>query len=156
MWTEFNTEKVAECMDEIDKLGQLHYDEVAFYKDIPFQPRWDAYLKICEADKCRLYTVRNVEKELLGYACFFIDGHMHYADSKTAIQDVLFLHPAIRGQKTGAAFISWCDEQLKSEDVQVVIHHVKVTKPQLDFSPLLEKMGYMLMDKIYTKRLDKE
>ena len=51
----------------------------------------------------------------------------------------------------GAQFIKYCDEQCKSEDIQVIYHHIKAAH---DFGPLLINSGYELVDLIYAKRLD--
>lgn len=155
MLINFTEEVLKETWEEITPLNQLHYEELAFYKDIPLEPRRDRYAQIEDAGALCFFTVRGEDGALVGYAIYFMDYHIHYASCKMAIQDVLFLHPSIRGRKAGAIFIEWCDNQLKEKGVQLVVHHVK-TKPELDFSPLLEKQGYTLVDKLYAKRLDKE
>lgn len=155
MLINFTEESVKDGGAELEALTRAHYDEIAIHKDIELKPRWDVYYKAEEMGKTRYYTVRDETDKLLGYALFFVDKHIHYADCTVANQDVVFLDQSIRGKKAGALFIAWCDEQLKNVGVQLVMHHVKA-KPELDFSPLLEKMGYSIADKIYTKRLDKE
>lgn len=98
----------------------------------------------------RVYSARSGEKNLLvGYAVFFVRHNMHYADSLQATQDILFVQKEFRGR--GGEFIAWCDYQLKKEGVQAVYQHVKAKH---NFGKLLERMGYELVDLIYTKRLD--
>lgn len=139
--------------DEVIPLFVLHYQQVAHYQDIKLAPDYERFLAIQKAGVLRVYTAREETGELIGYAFFLVSPSLHYCGSLQALQDILFIHPERRG--FGKEFIAWCDEQLKAEGVQVVYHHVKA-KPELDFSALLERMGYTLVDKIYGKRLDKE
>jgi GNAT superfamily N-acetyltransferase len=89
---------------------------------------------------------------LVGYAVFFVRPNMHYMDSVQAVQDVLYLSPALRGTGHGMRFIRYCDEELTRLGVQAVYHHVK---EKHNFGPALERMGYELVDLIYAKRLDR-
>lgn len=150
----FARERLSDLWGEMGVLLKQHWAEVAHYKDIPLSPKKEFYEAAERGGALRLFTARQ-EGVLVGYAAFFVLHHPHYKECLVANQDVLFLTPEVRGKKLGACFIRWCDEQLKTEGVQVVTQHVKA-KPELDFGPLLEGLGYELMDKIYTRRLDKE
>jgi GNAT superfamily N-acetyltransferase len=136
-------------LEEIFPLLQMHYKEIAHYKDIKLEPDYVLYVKIEEAGGIRFYSYRDPEGKILGYAVFFIKTNMHYASSLQALQDVIFIHPEHRGH--GKKFIAWCDEQLKSEGIQVVYHHVKKAH---NFGPMLERMGYELVDLIYARRVN--
>ena len=137
-----------ELWDELYPLFELHYKEIALYQDIPLSPEKNLYFKAEEMGMLRVYTARE-NSEVIGYAWFWIKPNPHYSTSLQAQQDIIFIHPERRG--FGAKFIAWCDEQLTAEKVQVVSHHVKHAH---NFGPLLERMGYKLMDLIYTRRLD--
>jgi GNAT superfamily N-acetyltransferase len=134
--------------DELYPLFELHYKEIAHHKDIPLSPEKDLYFRAEEAGMLRVYTARD-NGEAIGYAWFFVKTNPHYSTSLQAQQDIIFIHPERRG--FGAKFIAWCDEQLAAEKVQAVYHHVKQAH---NFGPLLERMGYKLVDLIYTRRLD--
>ena len=127
-----------------------HYREIAHYHDIPLDPDWELYAAMDQADKPRLFTVRDDDR-LIGYGVFFVNINRHYKSSLQALQDVFFLLPEYRGARIGAQFIKYCDEQCKSEDIQVIYHHIKAAH---DFGPLLINSGYELVDLIYAKRLD--
>lgn len=143
----FQRESFAEAYKDAASLVEQHYQEIARYKDIPLNPDEKNYLAIEESGMLRVFTVR-IDGAMIGYAVYFIKNNMHYQDSKQALQDVLFIQKDKRGQ--GREFIAWCDEQLKSEGVDVVYHHVKAKH---NFGPMLERMGYELIDLIYGKRL---
>lgn len=150
MSIEFKLEVVDDLFEELKPLLKLHWREIAHYQDINLDPDWDFYSKAQATNCLRAYTARK-EGKLIGYSLFFIKANAHYKDSLQAAQDILFIHPEHRGS-LGAKLIRWCDAQLQAEGVQVVYHHVKKAH---NFGPLLERMGYQLVDLIYGRRLDK-
>jgi GNAT superfamily N-acetyltransferase len=147
----FQAESFDSVFDEMLPLLRNHYFEVAHFKDIDFEPDVEMYAALYNAGVLKLYTARSATSELIGYAAYFVRGNLHYKSSKQAVQDVIYIAPERRG--FGSKFIKWCDEQLKSEGVQAVYHHVKAKQ---DWGPMLMRMGYEKIDIIYARRLDKE
>jgi len=146
----FARETSEEVINEIAPLFEAHFREIAHYPDIPLNVDYDAYLRL-EARGClRIYTIR-VGLELVGYAIFAVARSMHYSGSLQARQDVIYLDPRYRHGRLGFRFIGWCDTQLKAEGVQVVFQHVKAAH---NFGPMLERLGYELIDYMYGRRLD--
>lgn len=139
----------AELFTELFPLLEKHWAEVAHFKDIELEPDFDAYLTIDKQGAMRIFTARDDQQRLVGYSVFFVRSNIHYKSSIQASQDVIFIDPGVRG--FGAEFILWCDEQLKSEGIQAVYHHVKAAH---NFGPMLERLGYKLVDLIFTKRLN--
>lgn len=149
----FKRENAKDVWSEITPLLEQHWREIAHYQDIPLSPNRDAYVKMDEQGILRVYTARAPKLEtLLGYCVFFVAPHPHYGATLYAAQDVLFIRKEWRG-KFGACFIAWCDEQLREQGVKVVTQHVKAAH---DFGRLLERLGYELQDKIYSRRLDRK
>ncbi len=150
----FQLEKASpELFEEMLPLLTLHYKSVAHFQDIEFSPDYQTYLKLAEIGMLRIFTAREEKgNALIGYAVFFVRPNLHYKNSLQAVQDILFIHPEARG--FGKRFIEWTEDVLRAEGVQAVYHHVKA-KPDLNFSPLLERIGYTLVDLIWAKRLDK-
>jgi len=144
----FQAERAQDCFQEAMPLLQAHWQEIAHFKDIPLDPHFEAYKAFEDLGLIRCYTSR-IGKELVGYAVYFVRKNMHYQNSVQALQDILFILPEHRG--FGARFILWCDQQLKAEGVQAVYHHVKA---EHNFGPMLERLGYELVDLIYAKRMD--
>lgn len=134
----------------MEPLLYMHWKEIAHYQDIPLEPAWEKYEQLADEGAIRVYTARDEDGLLIGYSVYFLRYNLHYRSSLNALQDILFVHPNHRGM--GGKFIKWCDEQLKEEKVQAVYHHVKAAH---NFGPLLERMGYELVDLIYARRLDK-
>jgi len=146
----FTTEKLYECIKELKELIKLHYDEVAPYSDIPLNVNWERLILMDLRDSMKCFIVRKDDK-LVGYANFFISSSIEYQGSIQAKMSNIFIHPDHRGH--GIRFISYCDEQLKKEGVQVVYHHVKARN---DYGVLLNRLGYDIMNIEYSKRLDKD
>ncbi len=147
--TTYQREAVADVLNEIKPLLSMHWREIAHYQDVPLDPDYDFYLR---AQTIRVYTARD-QGALIGYGIFFVAPNKHYMGSVQAVQDILFILPQYRGKTVGPRLIAFCDEQLKSEGVQAVYHHVKAAH---DFGPLLHRMGYEVVDVIHAKRLDRE
>ena len=146
--TDFAREAVADVLEEIKPLLEMHWREIAHYQDIDLNPDWDWYLKF---PGVRVFTARR-DGVLIGYAVFFVGPNRHYRQSIQAMQDILFLHPDYRGTTIGPRLVWYSDMQLKAEGVQAVYHHVKVAH---DFGPLLKRFGYELVDAVWAKRLDR-
>lgn len=146
----YSRERAHELWGEIMPLLRRHWEEIAHYQDIVLEPDVQRYCALEESGILRCYTARLDDGELVGYSIFVVNSNMHYSSSRQAVQDVLYLAPEYRGARDGAGLLAFCDEQLKAEAVQAVYHHVKVKQ---DFSPLLKRMGYELIDYVYGKRL---
>ncbi len=149
----FARERAHDLIEEIKPLLERHWEEIAHYKDIPLNPDYDFYRLLEDSDSLRCFTVRNSDLagQLVGYAIYLCKTNIHYRTSRQAVQDILFLSPEYRGGRAGLAFIDWYDDQLRAEGVQAVYQHVKTTH---NFGPVLERVGYELVDLIYAKRLD--
>jgi hypothetical protein len=146
---EFRREPFDAIADELPMIFREHYNEIAHFKDIQLSPDYEKYSKMDAAGGMRIFTARSkVDGQLIGYAFFFVHPNIHYKSSKQAVQDLLFISKEKRG--FGRAFIAWCDERLKEERCEVVYHHVKAKH---NFGPLLEKLGYELVDLIYARRV---
>jgi GNAT superfamily N-acetyltransferase len=145
----FKKERAQDCFEEARPLLEEHWLEIAHYKDIILDPDYEAYKASEDAGFVRCYTSRDESGKLVGYALYFVRTNPHYRTSIQASQDILFVSKNHRGM--GGRFIKWCDEQLRSEGVQVVYHHIKQAH---NFGPMLERFGYELVDLIYARRLN--
>jgi GNAT superfamily N-acetyltransferase len=147
----FQVERIQDLWPEAMPLLTEHWREIAHYQDIELDPDIETYRKIEDAGMSRCYTVRNAAWELVGYCVYFVRPNMHYRQSIQASQDVLFLRKDLRKGSIGMRLIKYADEQLKKEGVQAVYQHVKAAH---NFGPMLERMGYKLVDLIFARRLD--
>ena len=146
---QYSLESIDLIFEEIFPLLKEHFLEVSANLDIELSPNRATYCALERNGAFKIFTARNNQSEILGYAAYFINHSLHYQTSLQAVQDVVFIRKDARG--FGKDFINWCDEQLKILGVQVVYHHVKVKH---DWGHMLEKSGYDFIEKIYSKRLD--
>ena len=135
----------------VEALLERHWREIAHYQDIELNVDWSVYEQAEALGKLRIFTAR-VDDELVGYAVFFVNHNPHYKDSLQAVQDILFLAPEHRKGRIGFGLLAFADMQLAGEGVQATYHHSKAAH---NIGPLLERMGYELVDVIYAKRLDR-
>jgi len=147
----FQRETALAVFKEIQPLLAKHWEEVSFYKDILLDPDYDSYIKMDDAGFLRVYTARDEDNVLVGYAVFFVKANLHYRQSLQALQDIIFIDPEKRG--FGFKFILWTEKQLSEEGVQVVFHHIKTKTPHT--IDLFRRLGYENIDMILGKRLDK-
>lgn len=146
---------VKDYWEQVDViLRKEHWPELGHYKDIPIHMEWGRYFAMQENGNLRCYIVKSPTNEefktyeLIGYAFYIVDTHLHYRTTKVAMQDVLYIRKPHRG--FGRDFINWCDQRLKEDGVVTVCHHVK---PWYDFGGMLEKLGYERAETIWSRRL---
>jgi len=96
MTVEFQTEKLEAVVDDAKELLFQHYQELTQYKSkITLKPIWEKYFDLEKNSKFFLFTARE-NTNLVGYSGFFLDRHIHYADTLVAVNDVLFLKKEFR------------------------------------------------------------
>lgn len=144
----FLRETFDEVIHDIEPLIRKHYEEIARFKDIELKPDFNLYKSAESLGNLRIFTARTNDHKLIGYALFFLRDHPHYSNSTQASQDLLFIDPDARG--FGLRFISWCDDALREEGVEVVYHMVT---ERFDFSAILMRLGYEPHEQIYARRL---
>lgn len=122
--------------------------ETGFLGEEEFSPDEKKYLALEDQGLVRLFTIRK-ERELLGYALFFVTPHLHYPSTTFALQDALFVSKGLRGI-SAFRFIQFTDLELKSEGVQVVYRHVSGKR---DYGRVLKHLGYSPIETGYARRL---
>jgi GNAT superfamily N-acetyltransferase len=148
----FQREPIALLWTEVMPLLAAHYREVAHFQDIPLDPDQAFYENSEAVGIFRAYTARDEFGKLVGYAAYFVLPNPHYRSLKQAVGDVVYVTPKHRGHLVGFRMLKWCHEQLTAEGCETATQHVK-TVPGLDFSPLLQGMGYEVVEKLLVKRL---
>lgn len=160
----FQRERPHELLDEAKPLYTAHYEEIAFYKDIPLMVNEAAYMHLEESNQLRCFTARH-NGDLVGYVVYRVGPNLRYSTSLQALQDILFVDKSRRGALIGKRLIEFSYGRLKAEGVQLVMQHGKVSpevkqmlaemKDRHDIGQLFELMDHDLIDFIYAKRLDR-
>jgi hypothetical protein len=152
MTTTYHSEDPGTFIEELKTLIPEHYDELCVTKDFPLMPDYEAYGRLHIAGMLRCITVR-VDNQLVGYALFIVQPHLHYKSCTTAFEDIYFLKKEYRLGRTGIRLFQFAEGVLKQEGVHRVIMHTKI---HLDNSRLFEYLGYKMTDKLFTKILNTE
>jgi L-amino acid N-acyltransferase YncA len=152
MTIQYAIEDPATFIEEFKVLAPAHYEELCVTKDFPMDPDLEAYGRMHMAGMLKCVTARD-DEELVGYAIFIVQPHLHYRSCKTAFEDLYFLKKTHRLGRTGIRLFQFAEEALRAEGVHRIIFHTKV---HLDNSRLFEYLGYKHTDKLYTKILSTE
>lgn len=147
---QFQQEPFIHFFDEALPLYKDHFHEVGDYFDgeLELEPDVENYIKLDDAGALRCYTIRSEEK-LIGYCIHHIFKHLHFCSSLQSLQDAIFIVKEHRG--IGEKFINWVDEQLLQDGIEYVYHYVS---RNLDYSPVLKRLGYHKIESTYLRRLD--
>jgi len=146
----YQEESAAECLEEIKPLIEMHWEEIAVYKDkIKLNPDFDKYLLLDSIGLLHVLTARDDDK-LIGYFISFIQPNMHYKESVFATNDILYIDPLYRKGSVGYKLFKKAEESLKEIGVDVIIVHSKVNN---DFKPLMDKLGYERIEYNYSKHV---
>lgn len=141
-------ERLHDIRHEITGLLNEHRDEVGSFGDkYPVDPDWQCYNLLDSSGLLHILCLRH-GFELVGYYISLITRHPHY-EFTTAENDIIFIHPLHRGT-IALKFFNYIDKYLLSHKVNFANIGVK---PMRDFSPILKRMGYKLLETRYYKEI---
>tara|TARA_R110002072_G_scaffold130943_1_gene270267 strand:+ start:1149 stop:1616 length:468 start_codon:yes stop_codon:yes gene_type:complete len=147
---EFQQEFLCQVREDIIPLIESHWEEIAVNKDhIKLNPDWDAYEKLEESGMLTIFTARCSDK-LIGYFVVILTKSIHYKDHLFASNDIIYLSPNYRKGMTGIRLIKFAEKYLRKDGASVMIINTKVKNP---FDPILERLGFNLSERVYTKYL---
>lgn len=146
----YQQEFLETCRKEAETLIQEHWEEIALNKDnIKLNPDWESYEALEFSDKLKIFTARE-DGQLIGYFVVFVNRHIHYKDHLFAVNDILFLRECKRKGLIGAKLIKFAEVCLKEDGVSVLNINTKIHKP---FDPLMDRLGFNLIERVYSKYL---
>ena len=136
--------------DEAEVLIHKHWEEIALNKDkIKLNPDWEMYSLLESNGALKIFTARSDDK-LVGYFVVLVGTNIHYKDHLFASNDVIYLDPEYRKGMTGIKLIKAAEKWLKDDGVSVLVINTKVHRP---FDSVLERLGFNLIERVYSKRL---
>jgi GNAT superfamily N-acetyltransferase len=134
---------------DLEQLLERSHQKVALHKGAELDPDWEAFQAAESIGRLRIFTAR-IAGELVGCCAFFMKRNAHYRSSLQAAQQLFVVAPEYRGDPIMAHLILFADRQLRDDGVQIVYHRAS----QLDIGPLLERLGYEVIDTEWGKRLE--
>lgn len=146
----YQQELLDNVRDEIKVLIAAHWEEIALNKEvIKLNPDWEAYEDLEQSGILKIFTARD-NGTLVGYFVVFVSVNIHYKDHLFASNDIIYLSPDYRKGFTGIKLIKFAEKYLKEDGVSVMTINTKVHKP---FGPVLKKLGFGLIEEVYSKKL---
>ena len=147
---EFALESYTQVKREIQPLIKEHYEAIALHKDvIKLNPDWKQYAKMDAVNALRVYTARS-GGDLVGYFVVVVSKSLHYQDHLFATNDIIYLSPKYRKGTAGIRLIKYAEEQVKAEGITLLVINTKAHAP---FDAILERQGFELTERVYSKCL---
>lgn len=147
---QFQLESYTQVKREIQPLIEEHYNAIALHRDvIKLNPDWKQYAKYDSMNALRVYTARS-DGELVGYFVVVISKSLHYQDHLFATNDIIYLSPKHRKGTAGIRLIKFAEEQVKAEGITLLVINTKAHAP---FDAILERNGFELTERVYSKLL---
>jgi hypothetical protein len=144
----FQVETYDDCQDEIGRLLQVHYDEVAMDKAVvPLSKNDAAYRTMADTGQLHILTCRE-DGILVGYIVGLLRLGLHNATTLMAYTDVYFLRPDLRHGGLGIKLFREYERTLIQRGVIKVFIASKV---HLDMSKIFERLGWTRTEVVYTK-----
>jgi hypothetical protein len=145
---EFKVEPYHVAQPDIEKLLPEHWEEIALDKDaIKLDPDWANYAWLAKSGMLHIVTARD-GGELVGYHISIIRPHAHYKTSLTCFSDIMYLKPSYRVGMTGYKLIKFFRDSVKARGVQKIY---MMTKLSLDLDPILCRLGFKAIERVYTQ-----
>lgn len=149
----YRRERFVDIMPELSEIFYKHWREIALDQNaIPLSPAWDEYMRLEAVGGLHIVVARDGSK-MAGYLFSLVHPHLHYRKSLTAYTDLMYLRREYTkgfGIFHYAALIGRAEEMLRDMGVQKMY---LMTKVYHDMTPLFERLGYKLIEKICTKLL---
>jgi GNAT superfamily N-acetyltransferase len=145
----YQAEAYSDCIEDMKKHYEEHYNELSVTKSFPLEMDYDTYFLLEKAGKLKVVTCRK-DEILIGYIIFIINGHLHYKSCVTAVEDIYYVAKQERKGRVGIKLFQYAEQYLKSIGVQRIMYSTKV---HLDNSKLFEYLGYTFIEKLYNKMI---
>lgn len=128
-----------------------HWKEVGVFQDkMEFFPDLMAYEALHNEGYLRNFTARK-DGMLIGYNVFTVNYHPHYAKTKVADNDIIYISKEHRKGTTGIRLMDYAEKELKKEGINLIMMR---TKKEHDFGKILLRKGFMEVETVYGKYLE--
>ncbi len=135
---------------ELSPLTELSWVEANCAPNTNYDPDWNKYTQLNELNILRLFTVRNIEHELVGYITFVVTSTLHSSGVKHAAHDSLYILKPNRKNGTVKSLLEFIEKELKQDDIDTMEVSVMTHR---DFSQTLKGLGFRHSESSYIKRI---
>jgi GNAT superfamily N-acetyltransferase len=148
---QFALELFPSVLEEIKPLAHAAWaaasEDAALF---PFEPNWPSYLRLDEAGALRTFVARQ-DGRAVGYAGYFVFTSLHAQRTVTAMSDAIWLDPAHRVFCAANRLLTFVENTLRAEGVDVIHTSVHAAFPAL--GRLLMSRGHKRVAEVYSKGL---
>jgi hypothetical protein len=138
------------CLDELQALLPLHYQELALNQDkVPLAPRYEVYIDRERAGELVFATMRDAGV-IIGYFIGFVGPGLHYRTCLTCNMDIFYVHPEWRTGRCGINLFRFVERELVRRGVQRWFVGSKV---HADASALFKYLKFEPCETYFTKWL---
>jgi len=131
-------------------LIEEHWQEIALNKALMVLKPDAGMYRALEEQKKLVSLGAFVGDELVGYSVNLLQHHLHYADLKVAMNDVLFVAKAHRRGSAGHRLIKWTERAVRARGARMMLWHAK---PGTALEGLLPRLGYGVQDIVFSKEV---
>lgn len=142
----YESEPVRVLQEQAEYLFKDHKEEVCLFGDVALKPAWERYKNLEKLGQLAFISARKNNK-IVGYTVNIVTRHLHY-DFIMAVNDAIYLQKPYRGY--GIRLLKATERLLKNVGAEFFSISVK---PHVDYRPVLEKLGYNLLEYEYFRRL---
>lgn len=146
----FKIESLGLVREDILRLIDLHYEEVAQFKTVQkLDPDWDMYEAMERSGRLWVMTVRD-HGTLVGYIVMIVSRALHYKTLLMASEDIHYLLPEYRKGLTGYRLIANAKRAMQEKGCKLMLMRCKAEKSH---AALFERLDGELSDLVYAFRL---
>lgn len=139
----------------INDLLREHWRELGVHQtEMPLDPDYDRMCALDDAGVFKVWTARD-GKTLVGYLAFYVQPHIHYKSTLTAVEDLYMLSASHRKGMTGYRMFVTAIEALKELGVRRIYLHTKVHlyKERGGLGHFFERLGFVHTDNFFSRIL---
>lgn len=141
-------ERLADCLEELKPLFELHFDRVASGKEYAhLNPNYQAYLEV-ERQGLLLTIILRSDERAVGYWIAFLIPSLHYQDCLTATCDVWAISPDYVGTIAPLILMRSVEKEYRSRKVMRSFVAEKIEYPS---ERILKLFNYKPIEKTYEK-----
>lgn len=124
---------------------------------MPLDPDWQRFVQLEDAGLFRVWAGRTETGLLVAYLAFFVQPHLHYKSTLTAVEDLFMLSAPYRRGMVGVRLFTTALEALRALGVQrVILHdktHFSAERAGGGLEILFNRLGFCQTDRIWSKIL---
>lgn len=137
-------------LESIRPLTELHYQEITTDKEIKkLSPHLSIYEAMAE-NKNMICLYAYSGDRCIGYSINFVYPLLHYRETISVENDLIFVHPDFRGEKIGELLIKETEKKAIEAGAHLILWHAK-DGSKLD--SMFKDNGYKVQDVIYGRAL---